>query len=75
MSAFLKLRELHLGKSVSKARGAGQPAGTCFYRAKPMDLLSLCFLLTLLFFIILFYILPAFGLAIFLDHVLSRWFL
>ena len=36
---------------------------------------SVCFLLTLLFFIILFYILPAFGLAIFLDHVLSRWFL
>ena len=36
---------------------------------------SVCFLLTLLFFIILFYILPAFGLALFLDHVLSRWFL
>ena len=36
---------------------------------------SVCFLLTLLFLIIIFYILPAFGLAIFLDHVLSGWFL
>ena len=53
MSAFVKLRELHLEKSVSKARRAGQPEGTCFYRAKPMDLLSLCLLFA--DFVVLYY--------------------
>ena len=53
MSALVKLRGLQTGKSLSKARGVGQPAGTCFYRVKPMDLLSLCLLFA--DFVVLYY--------------------
>ena len=41
------------GKESVKGQGAGQPSGTCFYRVKLMDLLSLCLLFA--DFVVLYY--------------------